>query len=381
MYEHVKDRDPLFYYKVLHVVGVGSMGSVAIVRKRHEVMGGSARKDVVESFRRQDKLKECFSIPIFGSLFRFFMEDVGIGKFSRNIRNSDDSPPSATGDADSSSFRSSRRDIFAASEHSVTSDINYQQTYAMKSIHLNRIRDEGFVEELKNEIAILKHLDHPHIVRPIETFNHRTQLFIVMERCSGGDLYTRDPYTEEEAARIISSILSAVTYMHSMGVVHRDLKYENILFVNESPKADVKIIDFGLSKFYGGGQAMVDSVGTIYTMAPEVLRGNYTAQADLWSVGVITYMLLSSQMPFYGRKRRHIIEQILRCEYDFMGRRWKRISPQAKAFIEDLLVVDPDERATAEVAAASTWLSDEIGILCKIFEKHDTNEDGSSGRH
>jgi serine/threonine protein kinase len=260
MYEHHKDRDPLFYYEVLNVVGVGSMGSVAIVRKRHEVMGGSARKDVVDSLRRQEWEKECFSIPFFGSLFRFCMEDMGIGKSSRkssgkssgSVHGSDHSSTSATGDATStSSFRSSKRNIFTSSERSVISDGTYQEMYAMKSIHLSRIADETFVEELKNEIAILKRLDHPHIVRPIETFNHRNQLFIVMELCSGGDLYSRDPYTEEEAARIVDGILSAVSYMHNKGIVHRDLKYENILFVNESPKADVKIIDFGLSKFYG----------------------------------------------------------------------------------------------------------------------------------
>jgi serine/threonine protein kinase len=82
--------------------------------------------------------------------------------------------------------------------------------YAMKSIHLSRVTDDRFAEELKNEISILKELDHPHIVRPIETFEHRNQIFIVMELCSGGDLYSRDPYTEEEAARIVSSILSAI---------------------------------------------------------------------------------------------------------------------------------------------------------------------------
>jgi calcium-dependent protein kinase len=93
--------------------------------------------------------------------------------------------------------------------------------YAMKSIHLNRITDETFIDELQNEIEILKQLDHPHIVRLIETFNHRNQVFMVMELCTGGDLYTRDPYTEEEAARIISSVLSAVSYMHLKGIVHR----------------------------------------------------------------------------------------------------------------------------------------------------------------
>ena len=96
-----------------------------------------------------------------------------------------------------------------------------EMKYAMKSIHLNRITDDTFVEELQNEIQILKQLDHPHSVRLIETFNHRNQVFIVMELCSGGDLYTRDPYTEEEAARIVCSILSAVSYMHQKGIVHR----------------------------------------------------------------------------------------------------------------------------------------------------------------
>jgi serine/threonine protein kinase len=366
MRTHVKDRDPLFYYEVLNVVGVGSMGSVATVRKRDKVMGGSARKDIVDTFHRQDKQKECFSMPLLGGLFRFCIEDVGIGKSgSFRSRKSSSSDQSTDADVSSHSFRSSKRNLFTESERSSTSG-KYQETYAMKSIHLNRITDQVFVEELKNEIEILKQLDHPHIVRPIETFDRRNHLFIVMELCSGGDLYSRDPYTEEEAARIISSILSAVSYMHNRGIVHRDLKYENILFVNRSPKAEVKLIDFGLSKTYGkSGQTMTDGVGTIYTMAPEVLRGKYTSQADLWSVGVIAYMLLSSQMPFYGSKRRHIVEQIMQCRYDFNGRRWERISPQAKAFVGDLLVDNPDERATAEEAAASMWLNKRYGATVR----------------
>lgn len=156
-------------------------------------------------------------------------------------------------------------------------------------------------------------------------------------------------------------------------------------------------------------------------MAPEVLKGNYTEQADLWSVGVIAFMLLSSQMPFYGKKRRHIVEQIMKGEYSYKGRRWKTISNQAKAFVDDLLVVDPRERATASEAFSASWLSrrmsatvrnpnfeeeensknsmyryakysklkrvalmviahksttKEIGILRKIFQKYDTVRDG-----
>ena len=137
----------------------------------------------------------------------------------------------------------------------------------------------------------------------METFEHRNQIFIVMELCQGGDLYSRDPYTEEEAARIIGSILSAISYMHEFSIAHRDLKYENILFVSDHPKSEIKLIDFGLSKVYGDNAQLTDGVGTIYTMAPEVLKGNYSQTADIWSIGVIAYMLLSSQMPFYGRKR------------------------------------------------------------------------------
>lgn len=101
----------------------------------------------------------------------------------------------------------------------------------MKSIHLSRVTDPSFVEELRNEVRILRDVDHPHIVRPIETYEHRNQIFIVMELCSGGDLYTRDPYTEPEAARIVGNILSAISYMHSRNISHRDLKYENIMYV------------------------------------------------------------------------------------------------------------------------------------------------------
>jgi serine/threonine protein kinase len=156
-------------------------------------------------------------------------------------------------------------------------------------------------------------------------------------------------------------------------------------------------------------------------MAPEVLKGSYTKQADLWSVGVVAYMLMSSQMPFYGRKKRQIVEQIMKGQYEFKGRRWKVISSQGKAFVQDLLVPDPNERATADEALGSTWLnrrfgatvrsprademdsaknsmvkfadysklrkvalmvvahkstSAEIGILRKVFQEYDKNRDG-----
>jgi serine/threonine protein kinase len=177
MREHVKDRDPLFYYEILSIVGVGSMGSVATVRKRDEVVGGSSRQNLVESFRRAEKFNQCFRIPVLGPLFRFCVEDVGIVS-SRASRSSHHT------DSDNSfnffsSLTASKRDLFTESERTALSressvhSSHKQMTYAMKSIHLNRITDESFVQELKNEIALLREMDHPHIVRPIETFNHR----------------------------------------------------------------------------------------------------------------------------------------------------------------------------------------------------------------
>ncbi len=116
----------------------------------------------------------------------------------------------------------------------------YEAYYALKSIHLNKVQDPVFVNELKNEIEVMKRLDHAHLSRLIETYEDKGQLYLVLELCSGGDLYSRDPYTEDQAARIVGSILSAVDFMHSHGIVHRDLKYENILFANPSATAEIK---------------------------------------------------------------------------------------------------------------------------------------------
>jgi serine/threonine protein kinase len=281
------------------------MGSVAKVRKRASAVGGSARKSVQEAVRREKKEKECLKIPVLGWFFRFCID--GVLKQSEDPWSRTDSIGSGSEDFTSSSILKTKGDLLitssmksASSERSkfgiVTNLPIDLKSYAMKSIHLNRVTHATFVTELKNEIAILKKLDHPHIVRAMETFEHRNQIFIVMELCYGGDLYSRDPYTEEAAARIVSSILSALAYMHDHNVTHRDLKYENIMFVNDTPTAEVKLIDFGLSKVYGDNAQLTEGVGTIYTMAPEVLKGNYTQISDVWSMGVVAYMLLSSQM-------------------------------------------------------------------------------------
>jgi serine/threonine protein kinase len=170
------DRDPLFYYEVATVLGVGSMGSVAKVRKRDAAIGGSARKDLQDHFRREKLMKTCFNVPLVGGLFNFCLK--------RMVK-----PPSdITGRHRRMSSRSSITSSVLAPLGAVEdyNDLHGEELYqndnlyAMKSIHLSRVTDDSFVQELKNEIHILRRLDHPHIVRAIETFEHRNQIFIVM---------------------------------------------------------------------------------------------------------------------------------------------------------------------------------------------------------
>lgn len=401
MLRHVKNRDPFSIYEVTELLGVGSMGSVSKVRKRRKTMGGSARPHNRSS--RFDTVVcdcnpvtgTCSSVPIVGGIFRaccgrrYRSSNRIRGRGSMSSQSPADSTRSELSQSSASvseSFRTSssrsanifsafsrRENLFLprcnsstgfggdASDHlsgslHVRRDENYEINLALKSIHLSRVTDATFVNELKNEIDLLRSLDHPHIVRPIEVFEYRNQLYFTMEALGGGDLYTRDPYTEVEAARIIKAIISAIAYMHSKKVVHRDLKYENCMFVNKSPNSIVKLIDFGLSKRYGKDY-LRDGVGTIYTMSPEVLRGSYTSKADCWSIGVLLYMLLSGQMPFYGKKRRHVVEKIMEGKYDYRGRRWKKISPEARALVDSLLQADPDKRLPADEALQHEWLA------------------------
>ena len=143
--------------------------------------------------------------------------------------------------------------------------------------------------------------------------------------------------------------------MHSKGITHRDLKFENIMFSHPSTYS-IKVIDFGLSKKYGKEEHLHDTVGTVYTMAPEVLKGDYDNKVDLWSIGVIAFMLLSSSLPFYGKSRKHVIRRILQGKWKFKGECWLSISQSARDFISSLLVSDSQQRLSAEATLQTTWL-------------------------
>jgi len=392
MMRKLVNRDPYDIYQPVKLLGTGSMGSVNMVKKREEFLGGSARFHNL-SLQKQLELQgvhpyfvTIFTLPGIGD---FLLKCSGIDikaedALSRSMHSKsvhshlsdmslngsqvgEYSPPdfnlmdisnrSVVSFIQPLHSRRPRHKSIIAYLNSERAKGKYVFHYALKSIHLSRVHDFTYIRELKNEINLMKKLDHCNIVRPLETYQFSGQLYMLMELCSGGDLYARDPYTEEQAAHIVESLLSAVAYMHEHSIVHRDLKYENVMFVNSSPNSEIKIIDFGLSKKFLPDQKLKDGVGTIYTMAPEVLKKNYTSKADVWSVGVIAYMLLSSQMPFYGRKRREIVKKISKATYDFKGRRWTTISSQAKDFVMELLKRDPTERPTAEEARKTLWVN------------------------
>lgn len=164
---------------------------------------------------------------------------------------------------------------------------------------------------------------------------------------------------EEDAKTIIVQILSVVSYCHLQGVVHRDLKPENFLFVTKDEDTPMKVIDFGLSDFIRPDQRLNDIVGSAYYVAPEVLHRSYSVEADLWSIGVITYILLCGSRPFWARTESGIFRSVLRADPNFDDSPWPIVTPEAKDFVRRLLNKDHRKRMTAAQALTHPWLRDE----------------------
>lgn len=203
------DRDPQKIYEVLNHLGMGSLGSVTCVRKRSHQVGGSARQKIIDIAEDDETdSKKCFQVPLINSLFRFCV-------FQKN--NIKENEKDAFVVVPNISKRSKVKNDNNTSTN-LKEDHQPDIIHAMKSIRLLHASDVRYLNELKNEVDILKELDHPHIVRVIETFHYQKQMFVIMELCSGGDLYTRSPYKEDEAAHICSSIVSAIAYTHSRGM-------------------------------------------------------------------------------------------------------------------------------------------------------------------
>ncbi|XP_044741625.1 calcium/calmodulin-dependent protein kinase type 1 isoform X3 [Chrysoperla carnea] len=245
------------------------------------------------------------------------------------------------------------------------------QMFAVKIIDKKALK--GKEDSLENEIKVLRRfnfnetnhkilsrLKHPNIVQLLETFEDKSKVYLVMELVTGGELFDRivekGSYTEKDASHLIRQVLEAVDYMHEQGVVHRDLKPENLLYYSPDEDSKIMISDFGLSKMEDSG-IMATACGTPGYVAPEVLAQKpYGKAVDVWSIGVISYILLCGYPPFYDENDANLFAQILKGEFEFDSPYWDEISDSAKDFIQKLMCVNVEKRFTCRQALQHPWI-------------------------
>jgi len=235
-----------------------------------------------------------------------------------------------------------------------------KEEYAVKIMRKANVKTDP--KKLEMELKILHQVGHPHISKLHGVFDTDEALYIVMELARGGEVFTRiiekDEYSEKEAQELVRNLVKALKYLHDRGIVHRDLKPENLLLAEKGNDTNVKIADFGLSKIMEA-KMLQTACGSPQYVAPEVLEmEGYTQLCDMWSVGVITYVLLCGFAPFQHPDRAVLFDLICEGKYSYPSEDWVVISDTAKDFIDSLLVVDPSVRMSAEKALQHQWLQE-----------------------
>ncbi|KAG2438170.1 hypothetical protein HXX76_005777 [Chlamydomonas incerta] len=232
---------------------------------------------------------------------------------------------------------------------------------AVKVISKKKLVSAEEIGDVQREVQIMHHLaGHPNVVCLKGVYEDKSNVCLAMEVCSGGELFDaivkKGHYTEKDAASLIRTIVGVVAHCHNMGVIHRDLKPENFLLSDRSAAAALKATDFGLSSFFQEGQVFTDIVGSAYYVAPEVLKRAYSKEADIWSCGVILYILLCGYPPFHGENEKKIFEAVVTKPVDFTSDPWPAISEAAKDCVRRMLVRDPKRRATATQILQHEWM-------------------------
>jgi serine/threonine protein kinase len=210
---------------------------------------------------------------------------------------------------------------------------------------------------------------HPHIIRLLDLFENQDYIYIVMEHLAGGDLFTylerRDFTIGEERAKVLChQISTALFYLHSFGIAHRDMKPENIIMVDDNDDCDLKIVDFGLSKIIGPNESSLDPFGTLSYVAPEVLlQKPYGKEVDLWSLGIITYLMLSRVLPFDDDEDKEIARQTIQDDPDFSFSPWDEISKEAIVVVNALLHKNRAKRPSLEQMLDMPWFKNQTKKL------------------
>ncbi|XP_058088700.1 CDPK-related kinase 5-like isoform X2 [Magnolia sinica] len=236
------------------------------------------------------------------------------------------------------------------------------QQVAVKVIPKAKMTTAIAIEDVRREVKILRALTgHSNLVKFYDAYEDHDNVYIVMELCEGGELLDRilsrgGKYSEDDAKDVLVQILNVVAFCHLQGVVHRDLKPENFLFTSKDENSQLKVIDFGLSDFVKPDERLNDIVGSAYYVAPEVLHRSYTTEADVWSIGVIAYILLCGSRPFWARSESGIFRAVLKADPSFDEPPWPSLSSEAKDFVKRLLIKDPRKRMTAAQALGHPWI-------------------------
>ncbi|KAM7259383.1 hypothetical protein ACFE04_015124 [Oxalis oulophora] len=236
------------------------------------------------------------------------------------------------------------------------------QDVAVKLVPKSKITTAIAVEDVRREVKMLQALTgHKNLVQFYDAYEDDNNVYIVMELCKGGELLDwilsrGGKYSEDDAKEVMIQILNVVAYFHLQGVVHRDLKPENFLFTSKEEKSPLKAIDFGLSDYVKTDERLNDIVGSAYYVAPEVLHRSYGTEADMWSIGVIAYILLCGSRPFWARTESGIFRAVLKADPNFDEAPWPNLSPDATDFVKRLLNKDYRKRLTAAQALSHPWL-------------------------
>lgn len=230
---------------------------------------------------------------------------------------------------------------------------------AIKVIKIRKIKSK--FESVMKEIEMLKGANHPDIVQIIGMYQNPKKLYIVMEYVGGEELFdfivNNEKIIEINARTIIEQLLHVISYLNSVSMCHRDLKPENIMINPETLK--IKLLDFGLSTRFNESQDLTSPVGTPYYVAPEILRGKYNRECDMWSVGIICFILLTGVPPFQGDDLADIYKEILQFNLVF-EEEWDTISQEAKDFVSKLIEPSVDIRLNPEQALAHEWIKNII---------------------